>query len=389
MEDWSAESRDHRKRSFAEMSHPVTLSSSPVLLEQPTNYGAASTRLPPDDNGLTSSIFDRRRTSHPHNLSSQNYPRFTRPSQTPSPDMEPARRPRLEHRTSQTIIDLTDEPDDVPSQVRRAPRSNPSLRPPPTLGRSDARRIEQVVDLTADEDDIVFSHARELPGPRLAGRRRLAEGYEQRFRAAEEFLNGNRPSPPILNNSGPAAAPERERRRPQPGGLGHFLGHGNFLAGIQNYMGLGGGPAHEHIGVHLMADFAPMAGIMDYQSVALQDRKPEHVPPPAVEEGFTRSPQETDVAICPSCELELIHRKDGEEQVTKKSGRAPTRKDREEHPFWVVKDCGHHRNTPDKSPISTNFRASSDPRAAKKILCSVDSCESDVRTKDKWVGIFL
>ncbi|KAM3087256.1 hypothetical protein ACMFMG_001360 [Clarireedia jacksonii] len=376
------------------MSHPATLPSS-------TNYGASSTRFPLNDNGLTSAIFDRRRTSHPHNLSSQNLPRFTRTSHTPAADMEPNRRPRLEHRTSQTIIDLTDDPDDVPSQIRRAPRGNPLPRAPPRLGRSDARRIEQVVDLTADEDgepDIVFSHARELlPGPRPVRRFRVVEGPE-RLRAAEEFIAGNRPSPPILNNSGPAAAPQRERRRPQPSGLGHFLGHGNFLAGLGNYIGLGGGPTHEHIGVHLMADFVPMGGIMDYQSVALQDRKPEHVPPPAVKEGFTRSPQETDVAICPSCEMELVHRKDiGEEQVAKKSGRAPSRKDREEHPFWVVKDCGHvfcntcfqHRSTPDKSPISTNFRASTDPRMAKKILCSVDDCESDVRTKDRWVGVFL
>jgi uncharacterized Zn finger protein (UPF0148 family) len=45
--------------------------------------------------------------------------------------------------------------------------------------------------------------------------------------------------------------------------------------------------------------------------------------------------------ICPSCEEELIHNKEIEEPVAKKNGKAPTRKEREEHPFWVVKECGH------------------------------------------------
>ena len=86
-----------------------------------------------------------------------------------------------------------------------------------------------------------------------------------------------------------------------------------------------------------------MPGLMNYQHHAFVDRKPQHVAPPPAKEGFTRSPEETQTIICPSCEEELIHRKDEEpvEPVVKKGGKAPSRKDRAEHPFWVLKECGH------------------------------------------------
>jgi hypothetical protein len=84
-----------------------------------------------------------------------------------------------------------------------------------------------------------------------------------------------------------------------------------------------------------------MPGVMDYGNAAWADRKPEHVPPPKARDNFTRSPVEEDTIICPSCEQELVHNKDNQEPPLKKSSKAPTRKDREEHPFWVVKECGH------------------------------------------------
>jgi hypothetical protein len=84
-----------------------------------------------------------------------------------------------------------------------------------------------------------------------------------------------------------------------------------------------------------------MPGMMDYQRGAFADQKPDHIPPLPAKEGFTRSPTENDVVICPSCEEELVHKKDTEDPVVKKGGKAPTRKEREEHPFWVVRECGH------------------------------------------------
>ena len=84
-----------------------------------------------------------------------------------------------------------------------------------------------------------------------------------------------------------------------------------------------------------------------------EPRKSEHVPPPKAREGFTRSPREEDIVVCPACEEELIV--GPEEPIaavpatptatpTGKSSakvKAKSKKDREEHPFWVVRECGH------------------------------------------------
>jgi uncharacterized protein YbaR (Trm112 family) len=139
---------------------------------------------------------------------------------------------------------------------------------------------------------------------------------------------------------------------------------------------------------------------MDYQNPAFANRKPDHIPPPAARPDFTRSPTEDDLVICPSCNEELVHRKDEEKPVVKKSGKAPTKKEREEHPFWVVRECGHvycntcyqHRSNIHKSPITTYFPTSSptNGRSLKSSpVCAVEDCLSDVKNKDKWVGVFL
>jgi len=84
-----------------------------------------------------------------------------------------------------------------------------------------------------------------------------------------------------------------------------------------------------------------LPGQMDYARAPFEERAPQHEPPPPAQEGFTRSPVEGDMVICPSCDEELIHRKDTPDEVVIKKGKAPTRKEREEHPFWVLKECGH------------------------------------------------
>jgi hypothetical protein len=94
---------------------------------------------------------------------------------------------------------------------------------------------------------------------------------------------------------------------------------------------------------------------MNYERVPFGDRKPDHVAPPKAREGFTRSPTENDVVVCPSCDEELVHVKDAEEPVFKKGGKAPTRKEREEHPFWVVKECGHVKLCLHICTFSTNM----------------------------------
>ena len=124
--------------------------------------------------------------------------------------------------------------------------------------------------------------------------------------------------------------------------------------------GLGFGRDFGNINVDHFQQFnnaQAMPGRMDYQRGAFADQKPDHIPPSPAQDGFTRSPSEHDVVICPSCEEELVHKKDGEDLVAKKGGKPPTRKEREEHPFWVVKECGHvsYHDTKSRSYANLNL----------------------------------
>ncbi|KAJ8064973.1 hypothetical protein OCU04_007277 [Sclerotinia nivalis] len=389
----------------------LRLSSSPVLFrERPSNFGNSSPILAPLANIPTASSSSRERrfqtqrgqTPNSHNPLGQSnrHSRSFRASAEMEADLLPPPR-RRSIVSSGVIIDLTSDQDDIPSSPaphRRAARIHaPSPRPPPTLGRSEAR-LEQVVDLTADDDDdeddtIIITHSRErsiplpprgrLPPPPPINRSFGQGPRLNTFRAA--YVNGNQMEP---------ARPPPERPLPigerAIGGMRALYENGaDIIMDIHNFMGLNRGNlgGDEHVGLHFFGGFPAMPNGMDYGRVALQENKPEHVPPPPVGDGFTRSPTENDTAICPSCEEELIHKKDGEEPVAKKSRGAPSRKDREEHPFWVVKDCGHvfcnkcyqHRSNEKLSSF----------RGSKHILCSVEDCDSNVKNKDKWVGIFL
>jgi hypothetical protein len=67
--------------------------------------------------------------------------------------------------------------------------------------------------------------------------------------------------------------------------------------------------------------------------------KPVHIAPPDARPGFTRATGEDTDVICPSCESELLYDPDDKDEPPAKKAR--TRKDREEHHFWAVKNCGH------------------------------------------------
>jgi hypothetical protein len=245
-------------------------------------------------------------------------------------------RPRLEHRTSQTIIDLTDEPElRIVASRNRGDRAR-SQRPP-QLGRSDAEGLENVIDLT-DDNDLIITGGRELPLPR-PGVARPPPPRAQRPQGRPQvdspplFIpeHRNEPFRTVLAAAGPA------------GGLAHALGamiqrQGNRIPFHHIFHGAAD---IDILHMHYHGPDQAMPGNMDYQHGAFANRKPDHIPPQPARPDFTRSPTEGDVIICPSCEGELIHKKDAEEPVVKKGGKAPTRKEREEHPFWVIKQCGH------------------------------------------------
>lgn len=149
------------------------------------------------------------------------------------------------------------------------------------------------------------------------------------------------------------------------------------------------------------------------------DPKPVHVPPPAAPEGFTRNTGGEDALVCPGCENELQFCEEDEaaKQKSPPTKKAKSRKDMEEHHFWALKDCGHVRiltrhavcftsanffflslsfqvyckgcyekrgvKKLEKSP----FRQA--PDNARKMVCSVPECKTEVTTKWAWVGLFL
>jgi len=314
----------------------ATLSPSPSFFgESFASPGGTGTSIP-------TSIPERRRLSHPHNNPPQRgafdiMAERSRHHQASRP--ERAHRPRLQHQASQTLtIDLTNDTEEPPTVSRhRARQRGPPQRPPPQLGRSDAQALRNVIDLT---DDVA-----EEPEVEVMSSRRL------------EPLNAREESPGLFV---PHAAP-RDRGQnhgvfdmifgangPRGGNL-EMPHYGNFLEHDQRdriIFGVGGRLRDILQHVNLLGRPAqPMPGAMDYQRQAFEDRKPDHVPPKPAQEGFTRSPTENETVICPSCEEELVHHKtnDGDEPPAKKGGKAPTKKEREEHPFWVVRDCGHVR----------------------------------------------
>jgi hypothetical protein len=70
-------------------------------------------------------------------------------------------------------------------------------------------------------------------------------------------------------------------------------------------------------------------------------QKPPHEPPPKARDGFTRDTGEDQIVICPSCNEELAYDPDDEDENGPPTKKARTKKDRAEHHFWAVKDCGH------------------------------------------------
>ncbi|CAL3966582.1 unnamed protein product [Diplocarpon coronariae] len=320
-----------------------------------------------------------RRISHPHNDP------YMRASEQMAERSQSQHRPRLEHRASQTIIDLTDDAEELLGPSRSGQTRNTFSRPP-HLGRSDAENMGALIDLTLDssEQDVIITGQRQrqlpLPHPRqapAAGSRAESPSF---FMPAH---NEHRPALPSVL----AAAHTRIGAMLSGGGFGRAgpgRGLGAELRAMQNMM-------DHHIARHEHLQVMP--NIMDYQHAAFAERKPEHVAPPPARPGYTRSPVEDEVIICPSCEEELIQNKEIEEPVVKKSGRAPTKKEREEHPFWVVRECGHvYCNNCFQNRAKKGFAEqakSTNSRKTKALACAVEDCNCDVKAKEKWVGVFL
>jgi hypothetical protein len=271
-----------------------------------------------------------RHLSHPHNPSTSG----NLSNMADTPRNQP--RPHLEHRTSQTVIDLTDDVDE-PSMPRRPRLDFPrgALRRARTIGGVDG-----VIDLTEDSNvDVEITEVRVLPASRRT---------ESQPNGLRRLLHQNNPRP-----ESPLFVPEGSPVVEGHGHMAHlfrFLPRPPTIFGNRRPYQVNGGSAQDLDNVLIFGQFAPGAGLphvhMDYEAVAFAagpgvpaplPPKPQYEPPAPSTEGFTRTPTDDDIVICPACEKELVMYVDDD----LKKAKVRSKKDREEHPFWVVKNCGH------------------------------------------------
>lgn len=251
-------------------------------------------------------------------------------SQTPIPTSHMrSTRPRFPH----DIIDLADDNDDLYSTNYSPPTTDPTPQPP---NRSP---------------EIQFLSSRRLPVPqREAGppyslyQGRDIEDDEVEI-TGETRRVGVNTLPPFAHRPSTgsrATITSTGTRRPGLGVGGGYLTqalHRNGFHFAQRLLG----PETRHPGPpYFQVNRVPTPltfngpGAMDFQTVGFSigpnddDEDRENAPPVTYEkpspapEGFTRSPKEDEVLVCPNCGDELC---DGESDVKKQ--------------VWVLKACGH------------------------------------------------
>ncbi|KAK4215412.1 hypothetical protein QBC37DRAFT_281723 [Rhypophila decipiens] len=304
------------------------------------------------------------------------------------------------------VIDLTGEPDSpaVPRNTLTLPRPGapsmsssgrshprrqmPTNNQPPALNRRDVVS-NVVIDLTGDDDAPSARTARQgARPPRPPGHAAIPAHVQPVDLEAEEHRAG---PPYIMGMLG------QLRRFILPNATGFGVGGLEFV--IHNPLG------------NNRPDFNYQANGYNNGGRAEASNKPAHVPPPKAREGFTRNTSngssggsdELDVLVCPACEKELAYDPDeeGGTSTPGKGGPAPkkarTKKDREEHHFWALKECGHvfckncydtrTKRAATKTSEKSKFRI--EPAPSKKILCVVDGCTTEVNKPAAWVGLFL
>ncbi|KAK4154920.1 hypothetical protein C8A00DRAFT_13983 [Chaetomidium leptoderma] len=316
------------------------------------------------------------------------------------PPQAPMRRNRPSPRDQPEVIDLTGEPDSpdlpriiVPPRARasnasqipgRNPRRQLSLNQrTPSLSRSDGSLLgnhSNVIDLTLDDS----------PGPAPPPLPQQLPRRNHHDNPHHHHDHRRRPSarPPTIDFNDQDSE-----------------GFGARLAGfVRRFLGPARDVEVQLIGVHGPNMDNPLAGNipnLNYRGNghnAAAPPKPDHVPPVAAREGFTRDTGGADdVVVCPSCDQELKYDPDAanEDATAQRPVKKPrNKKDQEEHYFWALKDCGHVycKNCYESRKVgaknsSAHFRR--DPVASRKLLCAVDDCPTEVNNKLNWVGLFV
>lgn len=244
------------------------------------------------------------------------------------------------------VIDLTGEPDS-PEESRAAAPSRASVLNPSQNGARNPRRQmslnQRTPSLSRSDGSLLGNHADVI-----------------------DLTMDDPPPPPPL----PQALPRRDRSRPPnpppnrprpPAPVDLEVLDGNlfhrFVTRLPqlDFMRFGGvwgarQPAEVDVqiigrAVDINNPLAENVPNLNYRVGGHNggSRKPAHAPPPPPRPGFTRNTggSTDEVAVCPSCEKELQYDPEGDNANGPPAKKARTRKDREEHHFWAVKECGH------------------------------------------------
>jgi hypothetical protein len=254
------------------------------------------------------------------------------------------------------VIDLTGDDGEVEivggsQNVRR--QQSQRRDNAPRLNRSDSNYIGHppIIDISSDSEDEARVNRVNAGGTPAAPHRHHHHHHHHHHHPRNHRAAMDRRSTP--------------RRDPPPPG-NRFFGQqvadffGNFPLG--NLIGIGGRVRDPDIVVvdrpmdgQGFNNAAPLPGLpfqLNYAHHPFQHHgapvgapasppKPKHEPPAPAKDGFTRDTCEDQILICPSCEEELAYDPDEEEDNGPPTKKQRTKKDKAEHHFWAVKECGH------------------------------------------------
>ena len=275
---------------------------------------------------------------------------------------EPVRVP-----ASAPVIDLTNEPDS-PEEItassfrnrtqagqangsssrrhRANPRRQQLLGRTPSLSRSDGSILgaAPVIDLTLEDDDVEL-------GP-LPNRRPSVLPPPIRRRPAGD---ARRPIDLVVENPDEGMVNRilaRFNTNPMPS-IGTFVSQimGEQIGGVYFPVALNNNLAGADGIANPLANNIPNFNYRGNGYNNQGEPKPPFIPPPQARPGFGRDTAEDVAFVCPSCEEELKYDPDAEQAKARPAKKARNRKDREEHHFWAVKECGHVSDDFPLSPV--------------------------------------